>query len=672
MSQNPKNQWRALCDKLRKYSYHYYVLDDPIVPDAEYDRLFNALLALEAQYPDLVTRDSPSQRVGSEPLAQFEQVKHKKSMLSLSNAFDEKDVTAFDERIHKRLQISQNQAIAYTCEVKLDGLAVNLYYEKGQLIQAATRGDGVVGEDITHNIRTIGAIPLQLYGDNLPDSIEVRGEVYMPIKGFETLNTVQKAKGEKSFANPRNAAAGSLRQLDPRITAKRPLAFFAYGVGSTSMDLPKTQFGILQQFKAWGLPVNPESEQVNSITACLAYYKRLLKKRATLGYEIDGIVYKVNDVLQQEQLGFIARAPRFALAHKFPAAEEITTLLAVEFQVGRTGVLTPVARLAPVLVSGVQVSNATLHNMDEIARKDIRVNDKVIVRRAGDVIPEVVSVSYISTHSQARTPLFYQQLCPVCGGKVVISEGEAAARCVAGFACAAQQKQAIKHFVSKKALDVDGLGDKLVDQLVDAKLVHNVADLFSLDMATLANLERMGEKSAHNIINALKASKQTTLARFLYALGIREVGQETAQNLSAYFHDLPSIMRADRATLMQVNDVGEVVANHIVQFFKEPHNVTIIEQLLTAGVHWEATPVHTNQSNHLAGSTFVLTGTLETMSREQAKAAITDCGGKVVGSVSKKTSYVVAGDAPGSKLTKAQDLGVKVLTESELLALLVQ
>ncbi len=657
-------------EQLRKeideHNYRYYVLDDPIISDAAYDQLFQTLKKWETENPSLITPDSPTQRVGEKPRKEFIEVPHAVPMLSLENAFTDEDVLAFDRRVHERLHVSH--AIEYTCEPKLDGLAVTIIYEKGRLIRAATRGDGSTGEDITENIRTISSVPLHLRGQDYPDLIEIRGEVYMPKKGFIELNARAEEKGEKIFVNPRNAAAGSLRQLDPRITASRPLEIFCYGVGLVEgKKLPGTHSEMLACLKTWGLRINSETKLVKNIQEGLVYYHAIAKKRAALPYEIDGVVYKVNDIQQQHALGFVSRAPRWAIAHKFPAEEALTTIEAVEFQVGRTGAITPVARLHPIFISGVTVSNATLHNMDEIQRKDIRIGDTVVVRRAGDVIPEVVSVIQEKRPKHAKL-IELPTRCPVCHSHVEQIEGEAIARCSGGLFCPAQRKEAIKHFASRRALDIEGLGDKLVDQLVEKGVVTTVADVYSLTLQELSDLERMAEKSAQNILDALVASKKTTFARFLYALGIREVGEATAKQLAQQYGDLDALMKADEESLQQVSDIGPVVAKHIVAFFAEKHNRTVIDQLLQAGIHWEK--IKAASSLPLAGKTFVLTGSLQTFSRDVAKEKLEHLGAKVAGSVSNKTSYVVVGADAGSKLTKAQALGVSILTEDEFLKFL--
>lgn len=665
-----KQRINSLRQEIDEHNYRYYILDAPNIPDAEYDRLLRELQNLETQYPDLLSPDSPTQRVGAIPAKEFSQVQHSVPMLSLENAFSEEEVRAFDKRVRERLD--SNIRIIYTCEPKLDGLAVSLLYEKGHFVRAATRGDGMTGEDITRNVRTIKMVPLQLRGSDYPVSLEVRGEIFMPKQGFIDLNKRQEERGEKVFANPRNAAAGSVRQLDSRITATRPLAIYFYGVGDVQQgQLPRTHSAILKALQNWGLRVNPEIKTVQGIDACLEYYTSINQKRAQLAYQIDGVVYKVDALTQQEDLGFVSRAPRWAVAHKFPAEEELTVINAVEFQVGRTGSLTPVARLEPVFVGGATVSNATLHNMDEIERKDIRVGDTVIVRRAGDVIPEVASVVLERRKSDAKR-VHLPKHCPVCGSDVIKPEGEAAARCSGGLYCAAQRKEGIKHFASRKAMDIEGLGDKLVELFVEQGLIHDVADLYQLQREQIADLERMGEKSADNLIQAITKSKTTTLPRFLYALGIREVGEATALNLAQHFGTLPALMAADIETLQTVTDVGPVVASHIHAFFQQAHNLEVLEKLLKAGIHWPEIKVADVSERPLANQTFVLTGSLKQMTREQATEVLQGLGAKVSGSVSKKTTYVVAGAEAGSKLQKAQELEVPVMDEAEFLVFLGQ
>ena len=662
-----QQQIDKLRQDLRRYEYEYHVLDNPTIPDAEYDRLFHQLKALEAAHPELITADSPTQRVGAKPLSGFAQIRHEIPMLSLDNAFSDEEFYAFVKRIEDRL-IRLPEPLTFCCEPKLDGLAVSILYVNGVLTQAATRGDGTTGEDITANIRTIRNIPLQLLMDNPPARLEVRGEVFMPHEGFERLNQQALEKGEKTFANPRNAAAGSLRQLDPKITSKRPLVLNAYGIGiAEGVDLPNTHYDRLQWLKTIGIPVNPEICLCNGTDEVLDFYRDIQNKRSSLGYDIDGTVLKINDIALQEKLGFISKAPRWAIAYKFPAQEELTRLNDVEFQVGRTGAITPVAKLEPVFVAGVTVSNATLHNGDEIERLDIAIGDTVVIRRAGDVIPQIIGVLHDRRPADAR-PIIFPKTCPVCDSAIVRIEGEAVARCTGGLFCAAQRKEALKHFVSRKAMDIDGVGGKLIEQLVDRELIHTPADLFKLDLTTLTRLERMGAKSAENTLASLEKAKNTTLARFIFALGIREVGEATALNLANHFKTLEALQNADLEALQQVPDVGEVVANRILAFWHEPHNVAVVNDLIAQGVHWDDVEVKEVGENLFKGKTVVLTGTLTQMGRNEAKALLQDMGAKVSGSVSAKTDFVIAGDAAGSKLTKAQELGVTVLTEEEFLA----
>ena len=662
-----QQQIDTLRQDLRRYEYEYHVLDNPTIPDAEYDRLFHQLKALEAAHPELITADSPTQRVGAKPLSGFAQIRHKIPMLSLDNAFSDEEFYAFVKRIEDRL-IRLPEPLTFCCEPKLDGLAVSILYVNGVLTQAATRGDGTTGEDITANIRTIRNIPLQLLMDNPPARLEVRGEVFMPHAGFERLNQLALEKGEKTFANPRNAAAGSLRQLDPKITSKRPLVLNAYSIGiAEGVDLPNTHYDRLQWLKSIGIPVNPEIRLCNGTDEVLDFYRDIQNKRSSLGYDIDGTVLKINDIALQEKLGFISKAPRWAIAYKFPAQEELTRLNDVEFQVGRTGAITPVAKLEPVFVAGVTVSNATLHNGDEIERLDIAIGDTVVIRRAGDVIPQIIGVLHDRRPADAR-PIIFPKTCPVCDSAIVRIEGEAVARCTGGLFCAAQRKEALKHFVSRKAMDIDGVGGKLIEQLVDRELVHTPADLFKLDLTTLTRLERMGTKSAENALASLEKAKNTTLARFIFALGIREVGEATALNLANHFKTLEALQNADLEALQQVPDVGEVVANRILAFWHEPHNVAVVNDLIAQGVHWETVETKEVTENRFKGKTVVLTGTLTQMGRNAAKALLQDMGAKVSGSVSAKTDFVIAGDAAGSKLIKAQELGVTVLTEEEFLA----
>lgn len=665
-----KQRINELKNLLNEYSYCYYILDNPKVPDIEYDRLFNELKNLEKQYPELITQDSPTQRVGARPLAAFKQVQHTIPMLSLDNAFADEDVVNFDKRIHDRLKNIAYYDIEYVCEPKIDGLAVSLYYENGILTKASTRGDGMVGEDILQNIRTIPSIPLVLRGNDIPRIIEIRGEVYLPLAGFNQLNQKALKDGTKPFANPRNAAAGSLRQLDPKITAKRPLAMFCYAVGEViGGNLPKTHWEILSKIKEFGLKVNEEIKVVKGVKACLEYYKHIEQKRDKLAYEIDGVVYKVNSLDLQKQLGFVSHAPRWAIAHKFAAQEELTKVINIEFQVGRTGAITPVARLEPVFVGGVTVSNATLHNFDELWRKDVRIGDTVIVRRAGDVIPEVVSV-LLDRRGQDTHIISMPVKCPVCGADAIKIDGEAVLRCTGGLYCSAQRKEMIRHFAARNALDINGLGDRVIEKLVDLNLVNNVAELYSLTQEKLATLERQGEKSAQNLLQAIAKSKATTLPKFIYALGIRGVGEATAQSLAKHFGDLDKIMHANIQDLEVINDIGPTIAKQIVVFFGQEHNRELINNLLEYGIHWpKLSPINTAEQK-LAGQTFVITGSLSAMSRDEAKARLQALGAKITESVSKNTSCVVVGADPGSKFTKAQSLGIKVINETELLQLL--
>ncbi|WP_375176823.1 NAD-dependent DNA ligase LigA [Marinobacter mobilis] len=653
--------------QINDHNYRYYVLDDPGIPDVEYDHLFRRLKELEAENPDLVTPDSPTQRVGALGDTTFDAITHRLPMLSLDNAFDEAELRDFERRIHDRL--ASDEAVEFVCEPKLDGLAVSLHYENGLLVRAATRGDGYIGEDITGNIRTIPSVPLRLRGKSFPKEVEVRGEVYMPKAGFEALNDALRKQGEKTFVNPRNAAAGSLRQKNPAITARRPLELCAYSVALPDEgELPSTHWDCLQEVQGWGFRINPEMSKVVGANGCLEAYEALLAKRADLPYEIDGIVFKVNRLDLQVRLGFVSRAPRWAIAHKFPAEEALTILEDVEFQVGRTGAVTPVARLKPVFVGGVTVSNATLHNMDEIERLDVRIGDTVFVRRAGDVIPQVVKVVADKRPAGARE-IHLPSQCPVCDSDVIQVEGEAVARCSGGLFCPAQRKEAIRHYASRKAMDIEGLGDKLIDTLVERELVTTVADIYRLRKADLVGLERMGDKSAANLIKAIEGAKAPELWRFIYALGIREVGEATAKGLARHFGTLESLAAADEDTLQDVPDVGPIVAGHVHGFFTQPHNQETIQSLQANGVSWQQELVSEDEQP-LAGETWVLTGTLSKMSRAEAKDILERLGAKVAGSVSAKTSCVVAGEAAGSKLTKAQNLGVKVLDEDEFQAFL--
>jgi DNA ligase (NAD+) len=657
--------------QLEHHNYRYYVLDDPEIPDVEYDRMFRELQALEAAHPELVTADSPTKRVGGAPVAGFSEVRHLVPMLSLDNAFSADELVAFDRRIRERLQT--DEAVDYSAETKLDGTAVSLLYENGRLVRGATRGDGQSGEDISHNVRTIDSIPLKLRGERCPALLEVRGEVYMPKAGFAALNARLAKEGAKTFVNPRNAAAGTLRQLDPRIAATRPLEFFAYGVGHfEDGTLPDRHSEILHLLKDWAVRVSPLSRRVQGAEGCQAYYDEIAAQRDSLPYEIDGVVLKVDRTDLQNALGFVSRAPRWAIAFKFPAQEVTTTVRGIDFQVGRTGALTPVARLEPVFVGGVTVSNATLHNVDEIERKDVRVGDTVIVRRAGDVIPEVVRVMHERRAGKPRR-IVLPKKCPVCGSDVVRPDGQAVARCSGGLFCPAQRKEKLRHFASRRAMDIEGLGAKIVEQLVDhgadGRPVQTPADIYSLTADELAGLDRMGEKSAANLVAAIDRSKDTTLPRFLFALGIPEVGEVTAANLARHFGDIDLLASAEQDALESVPDVGPVVAQHVHEFFRQADNLKVIHTLLDHGVRWPREQA-TTVDLPLAGKTFVLTGTLESMTRDIARERIEKQGGKVSGSVSAKTDYVVAGMEPGSKLQKAQQLGIVVLDEAGLLDLL--
>ena len=650
---------------INKYNYQYYIIDNPEVPDVEYDRLFRELQQLETEYPELQTTASPTQRVGGAALDKFSQITHALPMLSLDNVFDAEELQAFEQRVCDRLNTTDTQVFA--AEPKLDGLAISIRYENGVLKQAATRGDGTVGDDVTVNVRTIQTVPLTLTGDNIPEVVEVRGEIFMPKAGFDALNQAQIAADKKPFVNPRNAAAGALRQLDSKITATRPLEIYCYGIGEIQgMDKPASHSDAMKLIASWGCRISPELQQVQGVAGCLNYIKQLGERRESLPYEIDGVVMKVDNTSLQERLGFVSRAPRWAIAYKFPAQEEITLVEDIEVQVGRTGAITPVARLKPVFVGGVTVSNATLHNEDEIRRKDVRVGDSVIIRRAGDVIPEVVQV-VLSKRPENTQEFVMPTQCPVCGSDVEREPGEAIARCSGGLYCAAQQKEAIKHFASRKALDVDGLGDKLVELLVDEGLINDTADLFTLTIEQVASLERMGEKSAENLVNALKIAKQTRFNRFLYALGIREVGEATARSLAKHFLSLDALELAKAEALIEIEDVGPIVAQHIETFFQQDHNREVINKLLAAGVTW---PIEekVESDSELNNKTVVLTGTLEQLSRSEAKEKLLALGAKVAGSVSKKTDYVVAGRDAGSKLTKAESLGITVVDEATLIS----
>jgi len=671
MSADPKVSERvdALRQQINYHNYRYYVIDDPEIPDAEYDRLMIELRQLENDHPKLVIASSPTQRVGGTPLSAFSQVVHEQPMLSLGNAFSDDDVISFDRRNHERLGVDM---IEYVAEAKLDGLAISLLYENGELVRAATRGDGATGEDVTHNVRTIDSIPLLLRGAGFPKRLEVRGEIFMSKEGFRKLNRTQNDKEEKPFANPRNAAAGSLRQLDPKISAQRPLSFYCYSTGVVEGGkLPDGHYQIILALKDWGLPVQKEMQLLKNINACIDFYQKILNKRDKLPHDIDGVVYKVNSISQQKELGYISREPRWAIAHKFPAEEEITKVINIDIQVGRTGALTPVARLEPVFVGGVTVTNATLHNESEVLRKDVRIGDTVIVRRAGDVIPEVVKV--VMSQRPKQTNVFVMpDVCPVCQSSVI--KEETISRCSGGLICDAQIKEGFKHFVSRQAMDIEGLGEKLIEQLIDRNKVQTIADLYHLQRDELISLERMAEKSADNVLAAIEKSKSTTLPRFLFALGIREVGVATARGLANYFTNLDSLMDADSETLIKVPDVGPIVAKHAYEFFRDARNREVIQSLVKSGVHWPDIEADFQDDDllPLSGETYVLTGGLTSMSRDIAKEQLQALGAKVSGSVSAKTSVVVAGEKAGSKLAKAEKLGIAVLDESGLIALLAE
>ncbi len=659
---------KTLSEEINHHNIQYYTFDDPQVTDQYYDQLMRELTTLETEYPNLRLTDSPTQRVGAVAARKFDQVSHDIPMLSLDNAFNESEMKAFDKRI--RDMLTMDDKLTWCAEPKLDGLAVSLLYERGRFVRAATRGDGRVGENITANAKTIKSIPLTLLAHESPRLLEVRGEVYMTLKGFNRLNEAQRKNEAKLFANPRNAAAGSLRQLDPSITASRPLTFCSYGVAQLEgQTLPETQYEQMLWVKSMGLPISPLLEKLSDMASCIDYYRRIGQQREKLGYEIDGVVFKLNDLGQQQRVGFVSRAPRWAIAWKFPAQEVMTRLLEVEFQVGRTGALTPVARLQPVSVAGVMVSNATLHNMDEIRRKDIRIGDTVIIRRAGDVIPEVVSVVK-KDRKKSFPPPQMPEKCPVCHSAVLQSEGQTAYRCSGGLICAAQRKEAIKHFASRKAMDIDGLGDKLVEQLVDSRLIKSVADLYDLTLDQISALDRMADKSAQNLLTALGHSKQTTLARFIFALGIREVGEATAEALANYFGSLESIMQADEESLLSIDDIGPVVAEKIVNFFSQDKNQGIIRKLREAGVNWARVEPQLDLEKPLAGSIYVITGALENYKRQQAATILKEKGARVTASVSAKTTAVIAGDKPGSKLERARELGVRILNETEFTSLI--
>lgn len=663
-------QVEKLRQEINTHNQRYYELDDASITDQAYDQLYRQLQQFEQQFPELESAESPTQRVGSAPATHFESVEHEVAMLSLDNAFDALEMAAFEKRLSERV-ISNNAAFLYTAEPKLDGLAVSLLYEKGVLVRAATRGDGKTGENITANARTLASIPLKLVGSDLPERIEVRGEVYMDHAGFKQLNDEQRRIDGKLFANPRNAAAGSLRLLDSRITAGRPLSFCSYAIGWVEgQELPDSQFERMLYLKTIGLPISDYMERVVSVQGCLDYRQKILEQRDKLEFDIDGVVFKLDDIAQQQQAGYVSRAPRWAIAYKFPAQEVMTLLLDVDFQVGRTGAITPVARLEPVAVGGVMVSNATLHNMGEIERKDVRIGDVVIVRRAGDVIPEVVAPVIEQRKAELKLPQMPAQ-CPVCQSEVVKLEGQAAYRCTGGLVCAAQRKEGIKHFASRKALDIDGLGDKLIEQMVELNMIQSIADLYHLDLTQLSGLDRMAEKSANNLLASLEASKSTTLARFIYALGIREVGQATAESLAQFFRSIDVLMAADFETLQQVDDVGPVVAENIVHFFDQANNKAVICDLLEQGISWpEVVAPDAKAALPLSGKTYVITGTLEGLSRDQAALMLKQRGAKVSASVSAKTTAVIAGDKPGSKVTKAESLGVEVLNQTQFEALI--
>ncbi len=657
----------SLRDQIRHHNYRYHALDDPEVPDVEYDRLMRELLALETDHPELVTTDSPTQRVGDTPISEFGTVRHELPMLSLGNAFSEDELKDFNRRVLDRLDLDSDAELMYAAEPKLDGAAVSLLYENGVLVQGATRGDGTTGEDITHNVRTIEAIPLRLLGKGFPRRLEVRGEVFMPKAGFKAYNEKARAAGQKTFVNPRNAAAGSLRQLDPKLTAERPLDMYAYAVGiADGGRLPERHSEIIDQLQEWGIKVCPDRRVVNGVDGCLRYHRNIGDRRDDLSYEIDGVVYKIDSLSMQGELGFVSRAPRWAIAHKFPAQEEMTEVEGVEFQVGRTGAVTPVARLKPIFVGGVTVSNATLHNIDELHRKDVRVGDTVIVRRAGDVIPEVVSVILNRRPSGTRRVQLPKK-CPVCKSRVEQVDGETVARCTGGLFCAAQRAEALKHFVSRRALDIEGFGAKLIEQLVATDRLKTPADIFQLTRKELSELDRMGERSAENLVGSIEKSKSTTLARFLFALGIREVGEATAAGIAAHFGNLAEVISATEDDLQRVQDVGPVVAARLRAFLSEKHNLEVIARLQKYGVVWaEADPAQAHADGALTGKTFVITGTLPTMTRDEAKGLIQSAGGKVTGSVSSKTDYLVAGEKAGSKLIKAEKLEIAILDETAL------
>lgn len=667
MSNSVKDQITLLRNQITVHNNHYYTHDQPIITDAEYDRKINQLQKLEFDNPEFITADSPTQKVGGKVLDSFSKVNHVIPMLSLDNVFNSEDLSDFIDRLKTRL--NSTNTLLFCAEPKLDGLAISLIYEHGKLMRAATRGDGSVGEDVTHNVKTIKNIPHTLIGKHIPEIIEIRGEVVMPVADFNRYNKKAKENDKKTFANPRNAAAGSLRQLDSKITAKRPLAFYSYGIGQLENGtLPNSHYQRLLQLKQWGLPLTDEVEIKSAAEGCLNYYQSLLKIRDTLPYEIDGIVYKIDDIQLQQQLGFVSRSPRWAIAHKFPAQEEQTVLLKVEFQVGRTGAITPVAILEPVFVGGVTVSRASLHNEDEIERLGIKIGDTVVIRRAADVIPQITRT--VPEKNIISKDITFPTHCPVCKSEIERIEGEVVARCSGGLYCAAQRKEAIQYFASRKAMNIDGLGEKIADQLVDEGLINNPADLFTLKTEQLVDLDRMGIKKADNLINALVKSKKTTFSKFLLALGIREVGEATAKNLAEYFLTLDALKQADIESLQEVDDVGEIVAKHVAYFFRQPHNIEVIDALIETGIQWPAITPKEQKEQLLAGKTYVLTGSLNQMKRNEAKASLQAFGAKVSGSVSSKTDCLVAGESAGSKLTKAQELNIPVIDEDQLVALL--
>lgn len=667
MTKTVEDQILLLREQINLHNSLYYTHDSPVITDAEYDRKIQELTKLESENPDLITLDSPTQKVGGAVLDAFSKVNHKVPMLSLDNVYSSEELEDFVDRINSRLKTSGKPL--FCVEPKLDGLAISLLYENGRLVKAATRGDGSVGEDVTHNVKTIRNVPHVLTGENFPDVLEVRGEVVMPIAAFNAYNEKAAKKGEKGFANPRNAAAGSLRQLDSKITAKRPLAFYSYGIGQLENEiLPDSHYQRLLKLKQWGLPLSNEIATKSGAEGCMDYYRSIIQMRDTLPYEIDGVVYKIDEINLQEQLGFVSRAPRWATAHKFPAQEEQTILLDVEFQVGRTGAVTPVAILEPVFVGGVTIRRASLHNQDEIERLGIKIGDTVVVKRAADVIPQITRT--LPVKNAKSEEIIFPALCPVCHSEIERIEGEAVARCSAGLYCPAQRKEAIQYFASRKAMNIDGLGEKVVELLVDEQLINNPADLFSLKTEQLVDLERMGPKKAKNLINAIAQSRQTTLAKFLLAIGIREVGEATAKSLAEHFLTLDAIKQADIKALQEVDDVGDIVAKHVEYFFRQSHNNEVINALIEAGIQWPAISPNEQQSLPLAGKTYVLTGTLSQMKRNDAKQALQSLGAKVSGSVSSKTDCVVAGESAGSKLAKAQELSIPIIDENELLILL--